>query len=201
MAFRVVQVVHHAGASGQTVDQVPEVSHPMFPEHGDHSTHFISAVDLAVPGTEYHVPEQGHLLLKLARSVDHGVEPRLHVVLDSRGLPVRRVVPVDQVLFDNRLTLRVQEVVQGLLVALGGFSLDFVAARSESGSTQQVSHQCNVLVSHFLLLILALIVLHRAGPYVFRSISKANLNHAYGKRSDSWTPLFCNNHSKVITKW
>ena len=61
----VVQVVHHAGVLGQPEQQVIEAAHAMLPEHVDHDAHFLAGVDLAVPGAEDHVPEEGDLFLEL----------------------------------------------------------------------------------------------------------------------------------------
>ena len=149
----VVQVVHHAGVLRQPEQQVVELAHAVLPEHIDHDAHFLAGVYLAVAGAENHVPEQGHLFLELVGVVDHLVHPELGVDFDGARFVIGRVVAHQDVILDA--ALGVQQFLDHVVVALRCLGLDLIPARPESGAAHQVSYQCNVLVSHILLLFLA----------------------------------------------
>ena len=153
MGLGVVQVVHHAGVGGQPDQQVAEAAHAVLPEHIDHDAHFLAAVNLAVAGAENHVPEESDLFLELAGAVNHPVHPDLGVDLNGAGLVVGRVVPHQQVVLDA--ADGVEQFLHYVVIALRCLGFDLVPARTEPGSAHQVSYQCNVLVSHMLLLFLA----------------------------------------------
>ena len=108
VALGVVQVVHHAWVGGELEQQIVELAHPVLAEDVDHQTHLLAAVNLAVTGTENHVPEKGYLLLKLAGAVDHAPHPLLHVVLDGSRFVVGRVVANEQVFLDGLLALGIE---------------------------------------------------------------------------------------------
>ena len=151
VALGVVQVIHHSGVGGQSYQQVPEAAHAVVPEHVDHDAHFLAAVDLTVAGAEDHVPEESNLLLQLAGAVDHPVYPQLGVDLDGGSLVIGRVVPHQQVFVDA--AAGVKQFFDHRVVAPSRRSFDVIPACPKAGAPQQVSYQCNILVSHVLLLL------------------------------------------------
>ena len=148
VALRIVQVVDHTRVGGQQQQHIFEVAHAMFTKHLDHQTHFLAAVDLAVTGAEDHVPEKCHLFLKLAGVVDHVIDPLLDVCLNGSGLIISGLIPHQQVFFNARMGLRVQQFLNGCLISASHTSFYFFAASTETSATPQVRHQGNVLVCH-----------------------------------------------------
>ena len=105
VAFVVVQVVKHAGVGAQPVKQVSEVAHAVLPEHGHHVSQLLADVDLAIPGAEDHVPEEGHFFLKLAGTVNHSMDPLMRG--EGGALVPEGMQPEHQVFLYFRLTPRV----------------------------------------------------------------------------------------------
>ena len=154
VALGVVQVIDHGRAGGEEVEEVAEVAHAVVAEHLDHAPHFLAGVDFAVAGAENHVPEQGHFLLELAGVVDHAIDPGLDVGLDGRRLVVGGLVAHEQIFLDAGAGLGGEQFGDDGVVPPGGLGFDLVAAGAEAGPPQQVSHQCDILVSHKILLLM-----------------------------------------------
>ena len=152
MALGIVQVVHHAGVGGKSEQKVVEFPHSLLAEDIYHQTHLLTTVNLAMACTEDHVPEKGYFLLELPRAVDHAPDPLLHIVLDSGSFVIRRVVADEQIFLDGLLALGVEQLFYHIVITLGCLSLDLIAARTETGATQEVGHQGNILFSHVFLL-------------------------------------------------
>ena len=137
----VVEPVDHGWVFGQPEEQLSIVSHPKLAEHLDLIQEVVAVVHLVVPGGEEVVPEQRHLLLERPPGVDQVVEP---VRLTLRDVPPGdlhgRMVPVEEESVDRRL-LRIQQVLDRLLVTVRNKLLELVPVDAESGSAHQVSHQ------------------------------------------------------------
>src|SRR5262249_33757884 len=101
-------------------------------------------VDLAVPGAEDHVPEEGHLLLELAGGVDHAVYPLLDVRLNIAVMVVRWLVAQHEVFVEGRLRVRVEQFLHHRVVALRGFGFNVGAPAPKPGAAPEVPHNANL---------------------------------------------------------
>ena len=80
------------------------------------------------------VPEQGQLLLQRPPGVDHAVDPDGGPGDHGVRIVELEVVPVDHVVVDIGVPLRVEEVLYGDLVAPGGVVLELVPGGAEAGA-------------------------------------------------------------------
>ena len=146
----VVQPEDHRRVLRDLQQQVAIVAHAVAAEQLDLLQQLVVVVDLRVAGGEHAVPEQRHLLFQRALRVHQIV----HVVDVAHrrlaaGQQRRRLMTQQRVGIDRRLRLRVQQFLDGRVVALGHARLEFVAAGSEARTPHQMGHQRDVvLVCH-----------------------------------------------------
>src|SRR4051812_5948569 len=90
------------------------------------------------------VPEQRHLLFKRLLRVDHPVDPVRLGRIDLPMLLDVHPVPVDHVVIQLRLVLRVQELLDRRLVPLLERRLKLLAPSPEASATEEVRHQLKI---------------------------------------------------------
>ena len=144
----VVEPEDHCGVFGCFDEKPPVAAHAVLSEQRHLVGHLAALLDLRDGGGEYVMPEQRHLLLQRPRGVEHPVHPvGLDVQADERALRLREVA-VQLVHVEFGLRLRVQELLDGRVVALFDESFELVASCAEAGATHQVGHQSEVVVGH-----------------------------------------------------
>ena len=84
------------------------------------------------------MPEKGHLLFQRALGVDHAVYPARVPRLYGIGVVQLEPVAGNDVVRHLREALRVEQILDDLLVTLGGARFEFVAVRAESGASHQM---------------------------------------------------------------
>ena len=100
---------------------------------------------LRPPGRQDPVPEKRHLLLKRAFSVHHSVQPP--TVPDRAVILVCGEVRIEasqQVILDLRETLRIDQIVDDLVIRFLGVAFYFGPVSAKSCAAQQVSNQVQV---------------------------------------------------------
>ena len=141
MVLVVVQPVDHGRVLGERNEQVAIVRHSQIAEHVDLLEQVVAVVHLCVAGREDVVPEQRHLLFQRSLGGDHPVQP---VGLSGSGRTAghlsNRVIPVQGVLVDRWLALRVKQHLDCLLIPNLTVALDILTGSAKSGATHQVRH-------------------------------------------------------------
>ena len=149
MVLLVVQPVDHRGVPGQLDQQVPEAPHAVGAKQLHLDGHVEGTADLVGPGREHVMPEEGHLLLKRPPGVAEAVHPvqgRLLVEVAELG---PWVVPVEEGLVQRGLRLRVEELIDSLLVSLLGQRFDLLAVGAEPRPAHEMRHKRDIpSVSH-----------------------------------------------------
>ena len=138
----VVQPVDHGRVLGQCNQQVSIVRHSQVTEHVDLLEQVVAVINLSVAGREDMVPEQRHLLFQRPLGSYHPIQP---VGLSGRcrasGHLSNRMVPIQGVLIDRWLAVRVKQHFHCLLIPNLAIALNLVTSCAETGSTHQVRHQ------------------------------------------------------------
>ena len=135
VAHAVVQIEHHGRVNGKGQQQFGETAHPQFPEHVQLLLYLAAVLALGVADAKDAVPEEGHLLLQRALSVDHAVGEIS--LVDFQGV---HLFPVDEIALQDvhlqvRLLHRAEQFVHHGLVALGGVLFQFFVGGAETGAT------------------------------------------------------------------
>ena len=135
----VIKEENHRRVARDSHQQITETAHSELSEHLDLVIGCRVALRLAVGGAQDAVPEQHHLLLKLALRVDHPERKifrhatRLVAPLDEAPL---RHVQVHAVV----VHLGIEQLFDRRIVSLGGALLQFRVLSAKSGPTHQVGH-------------------------------------------------------------
>ena len=131
----VVEPEDHGRVPRQVGQDGLHVGEAVSPEHVDLVGH---VTGLGVGRREDVVPEERYLLLEGTLGVDHPVEPSLALDLYPAVEDRSQVVSAHQVALDLREALGVQQVLDHLVIPLGGVLLELVPRRSEPRAARQV---------------------------------------------------------------
>ena len=137
-----------AGSRDNSRSRSAHTAHAQGAEHIELVLNLAAVLALGVSSAEDAVPEQGHLFLERALSVDHPVgEIRLVDFQSVHFLPVNEVALEDMTvnvgLFQGR-----EEFFDGGFVAVGRPPLDFLVGGAKPGAAHEVSHKLDILVGH-----------------------------------------------------
>jgi len=109
--------------------------------------HLVVIVDLGIAGGEDVVPEQRHLFFERPLGVHQIIQP---VDVAHRRLAAgeqgRRLIAQQRVRVSRGLRLRMQQLLDGRLVALASTRLKLVTAGSEARPSHQMCHQFDVVL-------------------------------------------------------
>ena len=139
----VVQPENHCRVAGQPAQQLLETAQTVLPEHVDLIEHRFLVQHFSQSGGEHAVPEQGDFLLEGSRAgvAVHAVNRFGQRALDVAAFLPVDVVPLDDVFFQRRPVLRMQQPLDRSLKAPRAIGIEFGRRGAESGPAQQVSHQ------------------------------------------------------------
>src|SRR5262249_38736204 len=118
------------------------------PEHIDFKALLSRMLALRMAGAKNAVPEEGHLLLQRTFGVNHAEDPFFLLPFEGLFVHPLGLVPHHDIVVELWLSLRMQQLLHGRLVAFGGSGLYLRNRSSESCATHQVSHQGYSFVCH-----------------------------------------------------
>ena len=144
----VVEPHDHRRVSRELHEKGPQTAHAVPAEHVYLVREHPALGELRIACGEHPVPEEGYLFLERPLAVQHTVQPVSGDPARSYHAGVVRVVTPQKVHGHLIGCLRVEQRLDGRLVAVGGVGLQLVPGGAEPSASHQVRHQRDILATH-----------------------------------------------------